>query len=260
MAAKNGMVMTNRMPFTSRDISGYETKRHHNDKSFEARIKDCVCYQFRDAAFAHLELSENCFQLLLDECRKSQMITTPLVGSRNKGTKPIIKKRKTKVALATEGKYRRILEDDSASFECGVCHRVFVSEQGVVTHCYVEHILGNGSTSEVQCEECLRKFPHSKALGDHTMTMHVCDVPKVMSRRSDSLKPKGSFTDTEDPEHVCLICAASFTNADDLSVHLEEGILPLDIDAELPCLICGRLFRDERALGQHSIMVHSSQP
>lgn len=253
-AASQGLRLVERLPFGSADIPGYETKRHHNDKSFETRIGGGVCFCFRDEAHMSAPLAPNLFALLLEHYRATPHASAArLDDATPRGDKPPSRKR-SKVGALTEGRYARVEEGGRVLFRCSFCAKCLGSEQGAMTHVYVEHLLSREGARPVRCEPCDREFAHGSALDAHRSTVHAFDIPKRSA--NVAVPPAETAADTPMP-FACAVCLLSFASAEALAEHT-RGVAPVDPVLALPCEECGRRFRDLRALGLHRAMTHAA--
>ena len=115
--------------------------------------------------------------------------------------------------------------------------------------------VGAVSVRTLCCNECEgREFPNEDALMQHLRSKHsplsqsTAKVPLLSSIYT------GSFH--------CNICGMGFNTEQECEDHLTNGIVPSSIEevtnTKQVCKICGRYFKDERGLHQHSMSCTST--
>ena len=229
------MAMVHSFSFHPSEFSGYETRRHQNDRSFGARIGESLCYRF-----ARLEEADAAAAV-------ESVVWKALCFYRDRASQQparLTKRRRTRVCQLTEGKYVRAIE---GMYECLECGGKFKSDQGARTHVYMQHVLESAAEEMVTCDRCLRSFPHRKALQEHCKVVHELGTPK--KSLDDGFPADASLL------YGCSICDLRFATSQELQRHL-SGVAPSEDLISLPCADCDRRFHEERALLQHRNLAH----
>ena len=277
-ATQMGLQVVQEISFRQEAWPGYETRRHQSGKSFNSRVVSNICYVLRRQGYCYDENKD-----IFTSAMTTHKISSSLPGTEIDGTdkkKTIIpgdeKNRKGVISVSKKSKKRRIVEDtkhlieivseSSCLYKCKKCHKAFNNLRGVQTHIYQIHLLDdivNDSNDKdgvvgvrtLCCNECEgREFPNEDALMQHLRSKHsplsqsTAKVPLLSSIYT------GSFH--------CNICGMGFNTEQECEDHLTNGIVPSSIEevtnTKQMCKICGRYFKDERGLYQHSMSCTST--
>lgn len=151
------------------------------------------------------------------------------------------------------------------SWECKSCIRRFKSEQGVKTHVYMYHVLGEPSaqsscgtspnsysTGALSCDICQKGFPNQDAIHQHRIAKHSGQFQSIKPSWATVLDVKEAFDGTHTllSGEECMICGLRFPSNEELGVHL-LGWQPITLSKIFSCLQCTRSFGDDRSLKQH---------
>ena len=163
--------------------------------------------------------------------------------------------------------------------------KLFKAEESVVDHVYLRHLheetkrstgegereagKGKEESRPMQCPLCEKQIRNKAGLDYHMRAVHgsygVLKPSWAASTCKDSgggKEGEGVPKEREEEEearpalkHECCVCGMLFADKAQLTTHEEAGFQPTDDAAAeratLPCELCGKRFKDRRALHQH---------
>ncbi len=176
-------------------------------------------------------------------------------------------------------------------YACLLCQadgmaRLFKSEESVADHVYIRHLRedtkrstggdteGKERTGEkergddeatcpLQCPLCEKRAKNRAGLDYHMQAVHGhygvlkpswaanANTGPGNSERSQGTPRHGEGA-VPDPRYECDVCGMRFSDDLKLAKHKEAGFQPMeDTQLTLPCALCDKRFKDQRALYQH---------
>eukprot|EP00388_Colpodella_angusta_P008248 GDKJ01022687.1.p1 GENE.GDKJ01022687.1~~GDKJ01022687.1.p1 ORF type:complete len:431 (+),score=72.64 GDKJ01022687.1:22-1293(+) len=134
-------------------------------------------------------------------------------------------------------------------YKCGHCEKEFKELRGVKNH-----ITQHENEQNFKCEECGKECPNEESLQQHKSAKHSGifkddDLSYSLSRKTTV---RVHDADAPDPSKFdsCRICESPMIN-NDYDQHM-ESMLPTVL-FDMPCDTCGKMFKEIRALRQHTI-------
>ena len=163
---------------------------------------------------------------------------------------------------------RQITPSDNGTFECELCQKFFVSEDGLSSHITIEH---NDNEEFYVCPHCDKSFKRKKSLNIHLRKYHqgICTFPcKQCSEKFPdalSLSQHVSAFHGIVREFYCQICGTEFVALGAAKQHIREfhpgmenGIKRKEtLEPAYNCTHCGKSFGNEGALVRHENFEHA---
>ena len=143
--------------------------------------------------------------------------------------------------VETQLQGKREYNTKNFNFECLECRKSFASVQGLKTHVRQVHELRKYTDTDIrECEDCGEKFRGPEALHNHKIGVHAFRA--IISTIESNKRAR------KEDEYCCEICGSSDPE------HVVRFGRNADVET---CEICGKIFRDKRALFQHISHIHS---
>jgi hypothetical protein len=263
-ASNFGFRLISRSEFLETHYPGYETKRHHVNKTFARKtIQRMELFIFQrkvgseDRHTAGSDLEPIYARTEQDSAFEHNLLSHVIQLPTFKPTLPY---EQAIAAITSAGASSAESAAPSLHTEitCSVCHKGFASDRGLFYH--KKDVHGDGSNTpaemasivELQCLECdpLRTFKAADALKHHRIARHSAVASAApSSARADLQSNTISVAVDLSAEFTCPICPLRFDTANLLQAHL-DGVRPVAA-TQLECATCGRLFSNARALTQH---------
>jgi KRAB domain-containing zinc finger protein len=113
----------------------------------------------------------------------------------------------------------------------------------------VRHVEDHRLEATLQCIHCCKKFKGRFALRDHIRYIHDAELIKCeicgAVRKQHIMVSHMKYVHSEERNHNCPICGASFKSRDKLKRHVKSH------DKKIECTICGRKFVAPHELKEH---------
>eukprot|EP00051_Salpingoeca_urceolata_P014207 m.180348 g.180348 ORF g.180348 m.180348 type:complete len:492 (+) comp18013_c0_seq2:137-1612(+) len=253
-AAKQGLRLVREVRFEVEQFDGYVCKRNTYGGSFKN-------FQTKKQHQSDMPSTEYSFRMDTVEAALGALAAAGAGAASNVADNP---KTATDTSLGSAGKAARRATtplpqgpSTSESLECEHCHKLFASKRGLRCHVHQVHVLKQfgddwkpNLPKSFPCDKCSKRFNSQQAVWQHSMAMHSTHAVDLVGDDDDGARataaPNAGAAGGYKP---CPVCGQAVPTHWQISQHL-ENLKPL-VGLSAKCLLCSRLFIEQRALKQH---------